>query len=119
MSETHITDEQSVSARITPEREICTMINTLTVKPEKQQEVLDYLRYMTEDVVIQSPGFISANFHISKDGTKVINYAQWRSLEDLQAMLKNNPEHVTHIQGLVEQIDIRTDLTVAYCALPR
>ncbi len=119
MSETRITDTQSAPATITPGRDICTMINTLTVKPEKQQEVLDYLRHMTEEAVVQAPGFISANFHPSKDGTKVINYAQWRSLEDLQAMLNSNPEHVKHILSLVEQIDTRTDLTVAYCAHPR
>ena len=37
----------------------------------------------------QQPGFISANIHRSLDGTKVTNYAQWRSVEDFEAMLKN------------------------------
>ncbi len=95
---------------------ICTMINTLTVKPGKQAELLAYLRKMTEEDVVFCPGFISANFHISADGTRVINYAQWRSIEDLRAMLARHPEHVEACQALAEKIEIRTDLSVAYCA---
>ena len=42
------------------------------------------------------PGFVSANLHKSLDGTKVVNYAQWRSKEDFEAMLQN-PEAATHM----------------------
>jgi aromatase len=117
INKTRATAPQNASVTtILPAQPICTMINTLTVKPENQQEVLDYLKEMTEEVVITSPGFISANFHMSKDGTRVVNYAQWRSVEDLQAMLARNPHHVKHMQELAEHIDIKTDLTVAHCA---
>jgi quinol monooxygenase YgiN len=95
---------------------ICTMINTLTVKPENQQELMDYLHEMTEKDVCTAPGFISANFHLSADKTRIINYAQWRSVADLQAMLAQNPQHVKRCQELAEHIDIKTDLTVVYCA---
>jgi antibiotic biosynthesis monooxygenase (ABM) superfamily enzyme len=101
---------------IVPDRPICTMINTLTVKPGKQGELLAYLKKMTEEDVVTCPGFISANFHISEDGTRVINYAQWRGIEDLQAMLARFPEHVSRCQELTENIEIRTDLKVVYCA---
>ncbi|GER90275.1 hypothetical protein KDW_44370 [Dictyobacter vulcani] len=97
---------------------ICTMINTLTVKPENQQALMDYLKAMTEEAVVTAPGFISANFHVSKDGTRIINYAQWRSLEDLQAMLAKNPHHVKRCNELSENIEFRADLVVAYCAHP-
>lgn len=110
--------QESTVATIIPAQPICTMINTLIVKPEKQQEVLAYLRQMTEEAVVTAPGFISANFHLSKDGTRIVNYAQWRSVEDLQAMLAQNQHHVKHMQELTEQIDIKTDLTVEYCAYP-
>jgi hypothetical protein len=33
--------------------------------------------------------FISASLHRSLDGAKVAMYAQWRSVEDYQAMRKN------------------------------
>lgn len=35
------------------------------------------------------PGFISANLHKSLDGTRVVNYAQWRSKAEFEAMLQN------------------------------
>jgi heme-degrading monooxygenase HmoA len=31
------------------------------------------------------PGFISVNLLTSNDGTRVVNYAQWRTLEDIKA----------------------------------
>jgi heme-degrading monooxygenase HmoA len=36
----------------------------------------------------RQPGFVSANFHKSLDGTVVTNYAQWRTREDFEAMLQ-------------------------------
>lgn len=115
MSGTRETDPQgSPITTIVVGRPVCTMINILTVKPEKQQELMNYLREMTEEVVVTAPGFISANFHLSEDGTKIINYAQWRSVEDLQEMLARNPHHVQRCQELSERIDIKTDLRVVY-----
>ena len=34
-------------------------------------------------------GFVSANIHRGQDGHQVINYAQWRSGDDFDAMLQN------------------------------
>src|SRR5579884_3320848 len=101
---------------IVPGQPICTMINTLTVKPEKRAELLAYLKKMTEEDVVNCPGFISANFHVSQDGTRIINYAQWRSIDDLRAMLARYPEHVQRCTALAEHLEIRTDLEVAFCA---
>ncbi|GCE09918.1 antibiotic biosynthesis monooxygenase family protein [Dictyobacter aurantiacus] len=112
------TEEVVAITTIKEHQPICTMINTLTVKPENQQTLMTYLKEMTEEVVVTAPGFISANFHLSKDGTRIINYAQWRSLEDLQAMLRQNPHHVQRCNELSEHIEIRFDLEVVYCAYP-
>ena len=35
------------------------------------------------------PGFISASLHRGLDGTRVTMYAQWRSVEDYEAMRRN------------------------------
>jgi hypothetical protein len=35
------------------------------------------------------PGFISASFHKSLDGTSVLNYAQWKSREIYHASMNN------------------------------
>jgi hypothetical protein len=42
-------------------------------------------------------GFISASLHRSLDGTKVTMYAQWRSVEDCQAM-RENPAPLPYLQ---------------------
>lgn len=64
-----------------------TLINVFTVEPARQCELADLLRTATEDVMRHVPGFISANIHVSTDGTRVTNYAQWQSAAAFQAML--------------------------------
>jgi heme-degrading monooxygenase HmoA len=44
------------------------------------------------------PGFVSANIHRSLDGKRVVNYAQWESLEAFEAMRKN-PKAGPHMQA--------------------
>lgn len=43
------------------------------------------------------PRFISASFHKSSDGTRIVNYAQWKNKEDFEAMLQN-PEAKKHLE---------------------
>ena len=45
-------------------------------------------------------GFISANIHKSLDGTKVVNYAQWKSKEAFEKMLKN-PRAIIHMNDVL------------------
>ncbi len=81
---------------ISTQHDVVTLINVFTVAPEDQQRLLDLLVEATESVMNGLPGFVSANLHKSLDGTKVTNYAQWRSREDFEAMLQN-PEAMMHI----------------------
>jgi heme-degrading monooxygenase HmoA len=73
---------------------VMTLINVFTVEPEHQQELLDLLAEATEQVMAALPGFVSANLHRSADGTRVVNYAQWRSLEDFTAMQQDENARV-------------------------
>jgi len=66
-----------------------TLINVFTVDPAKASELAAVLNTATEEVMRDQPGFRSANIHISSDGTRVVNYAQWDSAESYQAMLAN------------------------------
>ncbi len=75
--------------RITKERKLTTFINIFTVSPENQAELVALLTRATESTVRLAPGFISASLHRSLDGAKVAMYAQWRSLEDYDAMRRN------------------------------
>jgi len=69
---------------------LATLINVFTVAPERASELAELLRVATEEKMQFVPGFISANIHVSTDGTRVVNYAQWRSAEAFEAMLQNS-----------------------------
>jgi quinol monooxygenase YgiN len=85
-------------ATIEKGRELMTLVNIFTVKPEKQAELAELLVRATEETMRKVPGFISASIHRSLDGTKIINYAQWRSQADFAA-LKDNPKARPHMQA--------------------
>ena len=82
---------------ISPHRKLVTLINVFTVDPANQQQLLDLLARVTETVVRHAPGFISSSLHRGLDGTKVTMYAQWRSVEDYQAM-RENPAPLPYLQ---------------------
>jgi len=58
-----------------------TLINAFDTTPEQQQALLDQWIRFTE-AVKDEPGFMGAALHKSTDGTRVINYAHWRSEAD-------------------------------------
>lgn len=74
-----------------------TLINVFTVEPDHQARLIELLESATESVIRHQPGFISANLHAALDGVRVTNYAQWASVEDMQAMLEN-PACQPHLQ---------------------
>lgn len=65
--------------------ETVTFINVFEVEPEKQQQLVEVLNEGADKVISKRPGFISASILASKDGTRVVNYAQWRSMDDIKA----------------------------------
>lgn len=92
---------------ISTEQDVLTLVNVFTVAPEDQQRLLDVLVEATEGVMNKLPGFVSANLHKSLDGTKVTNYAQWRTREDFEAMLEH-PEagvHMREAAGIAAKFD--------------
>lgn len=89
---------------ITTHADHATLINVFTVQPERARELVDLLTAATEDVMQHIDGFISANIHLSTDGTRVVNYAQWRSADAMQAM-RENPTALTHMAQCAEVAD--------------
>jgi quinol monooxygenase YgiN len=83
---------------ITTEKSLITLINVFTVSPDNQQRLVDLLVEATQHTMRNQPGYISANIHKSLDGTRVTNYAQWRSQEDFEAIEKN-PEVLVHMRA--------------------
>jgi quinol monooxygenase YgiN len=82
---------------ISKSNKLVTLINVFTGTSDHQQELLDLLARATEPSVRHQPGFISASLHRSLDGTKVVMYAQWRSIEDYEAM-RENPAPLPYLQ---------------------
>lgn len=83
---------------IATDADVLTLVNVFEVKPEDQPKLVNLLVDATQQTMRHLPGFISANIHKSVDGTRVINYAQWRSREDFEAM-KKNPSVGPHMQA--------------------
>jgi heme-degrading monooxygenase HmoA len=86
---------------ISKDNKVATLINVFTVEPGNQQKVVDMLVQTTEKAMKHVPGFVSASIHKSLDGVRVLNYAQWRSKEDWEAMM-NNPEAQKHMKPFFE-----------------
>jgi quinol monooxygenase YgiN len=75
---------------ISKDTKLVTFINVFTVEPANQQRLVDLLTKVTETSVRHAPGFISSALHRSVDGTRVTMYAQWRTIEDYEAMRKDS-----------------------------
>jgi quinol monooxygenase YgiN len=71
---------------IDPDGPYSTFVNTFRCRPEDQDEVVRINIEIVEQVASHHDGFVSAAVHRSTDGTRVINYLQWRSAPDLHAM---------------------------------
>jgi heme-degrading monooxygenase HmoA len=85
-------------ATIDKGRDVLTLVNVFTVKPADQDKLVQLLIEATEKTMKRLPGFISASIHKSLDGGKVVNYAQWRSKQDFEA-IKHNPEAAVHMKA--------------------
>jgi quinol monooxygenase YgiN len=90
----------SIAKGLTP----VTLINVFTVEPQNQAKLVEMLNEATEKTMRHQPGFVSANIHESLDGARVVNYAQWRSKQDFERMLKNARagEHMKAIAAIAK-----------------
>ena len=75
-------------ATLSIDNSLTTVIIIFTVKPEQQQELIEVIKEFLETVQTL-PGFVSASLHKSIDGVKVVNYAQWSSMDDFESFINN------------------------------
>jgi heme-degrading monooxygenase HmoA len=92
---------------ISKDNDVVTLINVFTVQPGHQQSLVDVLVNATQTVMRHQPGYVSVNIHKSLDGTRVTNYAQWRSQEAFEAMLRNSEaaEHMGEAARIAEKFE--------------
>lgn len=86
-------------ATLDPAAGYAVLINTFSVEPDRADALVAALSKATEEMMGGQPGFVSANLHVSGDRRRVVNYAQWRSREDYEAMA-NRPEVKAHMGRL-------------------
>jgi predicted enzyme related to lactoylglutathione lyase/quinol monooxygenase YgiN len=87
-----------------PEAGYLTLINTFTVDPSHADELLELLQIATQERMRALPGFVSANLHISDDRRRIVNYAQWRSKKDYEAM-QHDIDAKTHMSEAAKIAD--------------
>jgi heme-degrading monooxygenase HmoA len=92
---------------ITKEGKLVTLINVFDTKPEQQQELIDTWIHFTEEVK-EEPGFIGTALHKSTDGTRVINYAHWRSEADFSSFVNKHGEQFAQLGRHATRMDPHT-----------
>ena len=63
-----------------------TLINVLTVSPEKQQMLIDLLLENTETVIRTLKGWIATDLIAGADGKQVVIHSRWETQTDIAAM---------------------------------
>ena len=63
---------------------VVTQITTVKLPPDHQDEVVKLMIERSRFMATQ-PGFVSVNLHRSRDGSHLVNYIQWTSLDKLRA----------------------------------
>lgn len=77
---------------ITQDSGVVTLINAFSCEPQNQQHLIDAWIGATEEKLGALPGIISAALHRSKDGTRVVNYAQWKTAENWENLFRVGSE---------------------------
>jgi heme-degrading monooxygenase HmoA len=71
-------------------RPIGNLISIFSVDNLNQRALLKALQDGTETFFSQMPGFVSSTVLVSKDGKRVINYSQWRTVDDIAAFRRDS-----------------------------
>jgi quinol monooxygenase YgiN len=92
---------------ISHNNEFTTLILDFKVEPEKIKQLTKVAQENIEQVMSKKPGFISANLHESSDGTRFLNYSQWKNREAYETALNFlTKEEVSFGEKLLELGDI-------------
>lgn len=82
-----VASESKVSTPQIKEAEYVVHFAEFTMKPENQPKMVELAKKHVKPAMEQ-PGLISATFHRSLDGTRVINYGQWENEEAIAELVK-------------------------------
>ena len=89
-----------------PDAGFIALVTIRTSTADAHAPLLDLLSREVEQWVRYRPGFVSANYHVSTDGSRLINYAQWASEAAYRESFRSNPnagslrDAITAIDGV-------------------
>jgi len=63
--------------------DVLTVINILKPEETMKSDVLNLLKEGIDETMTKQKGYISSSVHSSVDNNYIINYSQWRSMDDL------------------------------------
>jgi hypothetical protein len=81
------------------------VVVVFTVEAHQQEPLIAGVVAQAERWIRDCPSFVSSTFHASEDGTRVVNYAQWRRRKDWEAFTRH-PEQaalLAHIRSVGQQ----------------
>ena len=73
------------TVQLDTEAELLTVINIMKPSTPDKASVLSLLKEGINKTMVYQEGYISSSVHTSLDNDYVINYSQWRSMDDLAA----------------------------------
>ncbi len=83
-----ISDEGAL--KITRDGKVITEINLVRVEPANQRTLLQAMKRAAGELTVKESGFIGLGLHRSLDGSRLVMYSQWQSLETYQAAQSNS-----------------------------
>lgn len=89
---------------ISKENNVVTLINLFDVEPDQQQELIKTWLEVSEGVE-NEPGFIGAALHKSRDGRRVLNYAQWDTSSEWENFVKKFEREFDRFNPIASRID--------------
>jgi len=72
-------------AIISEQLDCITAIVTFKCEPDQQKDLADKVRAYIKDFISHQDGLISSHLHLSVCGKRVVNYAQWKSMDHFKA----------------------------------
>jgi heme-degrading monooxygenase HmoA len=96
--------ERRKEMRVSREGNLITLINVFETRPEQQQELIaQWIRFA--ESVKEEPGLIGTALHRSTDGTRIVNYAQWRSEADYARFVQKYREQMEARRPAASRVD--------------
>ena len=75
-----------------PDAGFIALVTIRLTDPAARDPLLGLLAGEVEQWVRYRPGFLSANYHVSTDGTRMVNYAQWASETAYRESFRSSPD---------------------------